>query len=1232
MGNQHKRSAHPQSITHISLSNNLLRTTNMLRINSLLLASSLLLANGIASAADLNTTLPSNRKEYDIPAGSLGAALNKLSQKTGKPLVYDPNITKGKNSAALKGVYSPDEAFDKLLQGTGLELVSDRQGNYELRPAPIEDKTLPALGPKSEQLRVDEVLVRGKRFYEVGPLPGLGLTKEQIPGNVQSITAKEIKESNSLSLTDLLNRKLQSVNVNDYQGNPFQMDVTYRGFTAGPQIGTPQGLSVFFDGIRVNEPFGDVVNWDMIPMNAIANVDVFPGSNPLFGLNTLGGAFTIKTKDGFSNTGVDANILTGSFGRKQLQAEGGWNNGTVAAFAAANIFLEDGWRDNSPSKVNQVFGKGSYRGDKLDLNLTGLVAWNDLVGNGLVPNEMYRQDRNGVFTSPDNTDNRLWQGQLSGSYFVSDNFTITGQAYRRISKRKSVNSDVYTEYGNTPATRNMTAGAQYTCLYDSTNRYGIPDYYVVKAPNNLNDIYNDVLAVVSGADPADHPLFALYQSDMEVQFLVNGFAGIPPDPSILPAGSFNQELPDYYAAYVKYNYDYYKNYKASVAYLPMNGPDSQYNPPNRPPELNGGKAYSSFEGSGYVTGAGLTDPIDFTSGNENYYHVQNPDNTYSRYMVFYKTPQNSIACQQGRADNPKSEFGGIADLDSNGQPRYYDGAKNGSGGVVVGVPTAAITNTNIDQLINGASLQLNWNFDHHKFMVGASIDSASADYSSSQRLGFFDARRHAYLDSAKALDALTAADRPIQSNNFDGTSLTKSLYISETWSPIETFHMTGALRYNATSVKNTLAAREYGSVVLNLHQYTSDPDDFSICRPGDPCETGYKIPDVARLLNPAETEKFSYYSLNPSLGAAWQASKDLNIFGNLSQGTRTPSVIELGCALDKTPTYIGDLADLDGDGIRDPSYVYRSVAQNRSCSMPTTLSGDPYLPQIKATTYDFGMRGNWGPNMVWNLGVYRTDLKDDIYMVTLPGNRSFFDTVGKTRRQGLEAGVAGKWGKASFHLNYSLTEATFQDTFTMASDHNSSAEENLFLGMSEAGEASPRSITVKPGSRMPGVPLHNVNASFSYEMNDKWTVGLSAVVHSDSFLRGNENNEHRPGVVKYVTFEVTDPVTNQVEIRTEARRSSNNPGKIPGYASLNFHTKYQFNASWSASLIVNNLLDKEYFTAGRLGVNPFSPSIRGSIGPDGYNHNSFDWLDTSYLAPGAPRAAWFTLRYEFRPQ
>ena len=180
---------------------------------------------------------------------------------------------------ATKEILTTADVSDAKAQGTG---KTDSQGK------PIT--------AKPTEIELKAVNVRAKRFHEVGPLPGLGLTKEEIPGNVQSITAKEIKESHSLSITDLMNKKLQSVNVNDYQGNPFMMDVTYRGFTAGPQIGTPQGLSVFFDGIRVNEPFGDVVNWDLIPMNALSSVDVLPGSNPIFGLGTLGGALSIANK------------------------------------------------------------------------------------------------------------------------------------------------------------------------------------------------------------------------------------------------------------------------------------------------------------------------------------------------------------------------------------------------------------------------------------------------------------------------------------------------------------------------------------------------------------------------------------------------------------------------------------------------------------------------------------------------------------------------------------------------------------------------------------------------------------------------------------------------------------------------------------------------------------------------------------------------------------------------
>lgn len=212
-------------------------------------------------------------------------------------------------------------------------------------------------------VELETVVVEGKAATKLGPLEGLQLSREQIPSNVQSLSGKDIRDSNATSLGDLMNSRLQSVNVNDYAGNPFQMDITFRGFSASPQLGTPQGLSVFLDGVRVNEPFGDIVNWDLIPMNALGNMDVFPGSNPLFGLNTLGGALSLRTKNGFDDTGADVKFTGGSWDRKKGEVSAGWNNGTVGAFMAFTGFDEEGWRTNSPSQVNQGFARFDWRGD-----------------------------------------------------------------------------------------------------------------------------------------------------------------------------------------------------------------------------------------------------------------------------------------------------------------------------------------------------------------------------------------------------------------------------------------------------------------------------------------------------------------------------------------------------------------------------------------------------------------------------------------------------------------------------------------------------------------------------------------------------------------------------------------------------------------------------------------------------------------------------------------------------
>src|SRR6185369_1836978 len=125
---------------------------------------------------------------------------------------------------------------------------------------------------------------------------------------------RDLERTGGVDLSEILNRRLDGVHVNEVQGNPFQPDVNYRGYTASPLLGTPQGLSVYMDGVRLNQPFGDVVSWDLIPRIAIAETTLMPGSNPVFGLNTLGGALAVQTKDGRSHPGTSFEVIGGEFG------------------------------------------------------------------------------------------------------------------------------------------------------------------------------------------------------------------------------------------------------------------------------------------------------------------------------------------------------------------------------------------------------------------------------------------------------------------------------------------------------------------------------------------------------------------------------------------------------------------------------------------------------------------------------------------------------------------------------------------------------------------------------------------------------------------------------------------------------------------------------------------------------------------------------------------------------
>jgi outer membrane receptor protein involved in Fe transport len=278
---------------------------------------------------------------------------------------------------------------------------------------------------------------------ETTPLPGVDLPLEAIPAPAQTALSADIVNSGALDLSDFLNRRLTSVFVNEIQGNPFQPDINYRGYTASPLLGTPQGLSVYMDGVRLNQPFGDIVSWDLIPRAAIASTTLMPGSNPLFGLNTLGGALSVQTKDGRSYRGTSAQVVGGGYGRRSIEFEhGGANARGVDWYFTGNLFHDSGWRAASPSDVRQIFGKIGWRNTATDVHVTGAYADNGLTGNGLQEQRLLAADYSSVYTTPDTTNNKATFVNATVRQRLTSQSAISLNGYFRNIRTETLNGDI----------------------------------------------------------------------------------------------------------------------------------------------------------------------------------------------------------------------------------------------------------------------------------------------------------------------------------------------------------------------------------------------------------------------------------------------------------------------------------------------------------------------------------------------------------------------------------------------------------------------------------------------------------------------------------------------------------------------------------------------------------------------------------------------------------------------
>jgi len=285
------------------------------------------------------------------------------------------------------------------------------------------------------------------------PMGGVGVSIDQFPGNAEVIFEQNFPNE-TLTISELLNQTLGSVNINDTQGNSYQVDLNYRGFTSSPILGTPQGLSIYLDGIRINEPFGDLVSWDIIPQVAISSTSVIPGSNPIYGLNTLGGAIAMETKSGFSYIGNEVKLSFGSFSRKTVDLQTGGNKEGTAYYFGASSSNDGGWALYNPSQIRQLFTKLSHRTEDIGLDFSIAYSESALSGNQTIPISSMSQASFG-YSHPDYVNSKNLMLHLKGSFSIDFLNSLETSLYYRGIRRDIFNSNIH-EWLNDSNTANSS--------------------------------------------------------------------------------------------------------------------------------------------------------------------------------------------------------------------------------------------------------------------------------------------------------------------------------------------------------------------------------------------------------------------------------------------------------------------------------------------------------------------------------------------------------------------------------------------------------------------------------------------------------------------------------------------------------------------------------------------------------------------------------------------------------
>jgi outer membrane receptor protein involved in Fe transport len=359
---------------------------------------------------------------------------------------------------------------------TSLCLVAGTSGaQAQTAAAPRDDEVLPAIevvapAPAARPVRATRGRpaartaaprsVRRVLVYPTAPTPvaGVGIDVDKVPAAVNAVGAAQIARTDSPDIAVALQQHVPGLIVSDTTGNPFMPDVQFRGFVASPVSGTPQGLAVYQNGMRINEAFGDTVNWDLIPTAAIRSVTVVT-NNPAFGLNALGGAVNVQMKNGFSYQGAEINTMGGSFGRIQSSGQYGKQVDNFSVYGALEGVHENGFRNFSESAIRRFYGDVGYRTDSSEFHLNMGVASNNFGAPAAVPVELLQNYWGATYTTPQTTKNQVAYVNLTGKVEATPTWTLDGSVRVRAFRQKTVD-------GNPTETERCAADPGLLCFND----------------------------------------------------------------------------------------------------------------------------------------------------------------------------------------------------------------------------------------------------------------------------------------------------------------------------------------------------------------------------------------------------------------------------------------------------------------------------------------------------------------------------------------------------------------------------------------------------------------------------------------------------------------------------------------------------------------------------------------------------------------------------------------------